>query len=367
MEELWSATSYAPHLLSLPFALAPAAMSIVIAYAAVMRGAPVLRLFLLVHCLALLPYGLVMMLSPSVTSPAAAEQLFRVGASTIALAAAAGTGLQLALIRRLQPVRWVVYAGVASALVWVVVSSATGAVVGDVRRLQGFYYPIAGEWAWLALLHTVILSVPGFAALGYVAWTSPPSDERRQLRAAFTANLVTYAGLVDVGLAYGVGVFPLGWLLSGAGSLLFVRALVVEDLLRVRAIDTTAPLLVVHLIGAIVVGWVLLLLLGRDAPWWAVTGVLALAFAAVRMLIAAIVLMTRGARHVHGPLKRLLAQLVGRARALRDAPTSRGSRSTCSTSASGSARASCSRRRPTGAGPPRPASASTMRSRRTRC
>ena len=43
MHELWSSASYEPHLLSLPFAFAPAAMLIVIAYAIVMRGAPVLR------------------------------------------------------------------------------------------------------------------------------------------------------------------------------------------------------------------------------------------------------------------------------------------------------------------------------------
>jgi len=55
MHALWSSTSYEPHLLSLLFALAPAAMLIVIAYAAVMRGAPTLRGFLLAHCIALLP------------------------------------------------------------------------------------------------------------------------------------------------------------------------------------------------------------------------------------------------------------------------------------------------------------------------
>jgi len=38
MHDLWSSASYEAHLLSLPFALAPAAMLIVIAYAAVMRG-----------------------------------------------------------------------------------------------------------------------------------------------------------------------------------------------------------------------------------------------------------------------------------------------------------------------------------------
>src|SRR6185369_16808292 len=100
MHELWSSSSYEPHLLSLPFALAPAAMLIVIAYAAVMRGAPTLRGFLLAHCLALLPYATVMMLSPSITSPAVAEQLFRVAAAFVPMAGATGSGFQLALIGR---------------------------------------------------------------------------------------------------------------------------------------------------------------------------------------------------------------------------------------------------------------------------
>jgi len=47
MQELWSAASYQPHLLSLPFAFAPAAMLVVIAYAVVMRGEARLRVWLL--------------------------------------------------------------------------------------------------------------------------------------------------------------------------------------------------------------------------------------------------------------------------------------------------------------------------------
>src|SRR5687767_12029048 len=83
MQELWSGASYEPHLLSLPFALAPTAMLIVIAYTAVMRGAPILRAYLLAHFISLLPYGTVVMLSPSITSPEVAEQLFKFGACTI--------------------------------------------------------------------------------------------------------------------------------------------------------------------------------------------------------------------------------------------------------------------------------------------
>src|SRR6185436_7827204 len=94
MHELWSSASYEPHLLALPFALAPAAMLIVIAYAAVMRGAPILRGFLLGHSCALLPYAVVMMLSPSIHSAAAAEQLFRAATAFIPMAGANAAGFQ---------------------------------------------------------------------------------------------------------------------------------------------------------------------------------------------------------------------------------------------------------------------------------
>lgn len=317
---MWSSTSYEPHLLSLPFALAPAAMLIVIAYAAVMRGAPVLRGFLLCHCLSLLPYAVVMTLSPSVTTPEAAEELFRIGASTIPMAAATGTGFQLALVGRYRRYRWGVWLLIASAAIWIVVSSTSDAAIGGVQRLAGFWYAEAGAYAWLALVHTVILSAGGFLTLGWAALRSKPSDERRQLRAAFFANMVTYAGLVDVGLAYGFGVFPLGWLLSGIGSLLVVRALVVEDLLRVRAIDTAAPLLVVHFAGGTLLGWVTLSLLPADSPWWMRATVIAVSLVGVRMLVTTFALVDRGARQAGGPLERLLGQLVVRARKLTESP-----------------------------------------------
>lgn len=316
MQELWSSTSYEAHLLSLPFALAPIAMLIVIAYTAVMRGAPVLRGYMLAHFVSLLPYGLSMMLSPSIKSPEVAEQLFRFGACTIPLAAATGAGFQIALIRRHRKYRWVVWFLIANALVWVVIGTATSATIDGVQRLAGFWYPTAGPWAWLALLHTFVLSLPGFIALTRAALGGKPSHERRQLRAALVANTVTYAGLVDVGLAYGIGVFPLGWLLSGIGSLLVVRALVVEDLLRVRAVDTTAPRLVLHFAGAMVLGWVCLAQL-PDAPWWGVTMILALSFVGVRNTITTFALIDRGARE-GGPLVRLIAQFVTRSRAMTD-------------------------------------------------
>jgi len=321
MHDLWSSASYQAHLLSLPFALAPAAMLIVIAYTAVMRGAPTLRGWLLAHCLCLLPYAVVMMLSPSITEGPVALELMQVAASFIPMAAICGTAFQLTLIRKYRRFRVLVWLGVASAAVWIVVGSTTGAAVASVRYLEaGLWYADAGPWAWLALVHTVLLSIGGFASLGWVALTSKPSDERRQLRLALLANLVTYSGLIDVGLAFGIGVFPLGWLLSGIGSLLVVRALIVEDLLRVRAVDTRAPLLVLHIAVAIFLAWIVLEQLGPSLPWWATSIALCMSFAAVRASIATTSLVNRGGRAGEGPLERLLAQLVGRARTMTEAP-----------------------------------------------
>src|ERR1700733_14395589 len=132
MHELWSSSSYQPHLLSLAFALAPAAMLTVIAYAAAMRGAPLLRGFLLIHCLALVPYALVMMLSPSIASASLAEQLFRIAIAP--LAGAAGTGFQVALIGKYRRYRVLVWASIGNALVWLYLGSSTTLVVDGVRR-----------------------------------------------------------------------------------------------------------------------------------------------------------------------------------------------------------------------------------------
>lgn len=316
MHDLGSSASYEAHLLSLPFALAPAAMLIVIAYTVVMRGSTSLRGWLLAHCLSLLPYATVMMLSPSITSGPVAAKLFQVAAAFIPMAAATGTAFQLALVRKHRKYRWLIWFGIANAAIWIVVGSTGGAAVSGVQRMSGFWYAVAGPWAWLALLHTMALSIGGFWALAHAALRGKPSLERRQQRLVLLANFVTYAGLIDVGLAYGIGVVPLGWLLSGIGSLLVVRALVVEDLLRVRAVDTSAPLLIAHFAAAVLLGWVVLTMLGEGSPWWIVTIALLLVFAAVRASVATIGLVNRGGRPGEGPLERLLEQLVTRARTM---------------------------------------------------
>ncbi len=318
MDELWSSGSYEPHLLSLPFAFAPAAILIVIAYTIAMRGAPAIRGWLLLHCVSLLPYAIIMTIAPSTTEPEAVAQLFRFGAAFIPMAVAAGTGFQYALLKRRSPRdRAVVWIGVASALAWIAIGSVTDAAVTGVHRIgsTGLWYANAGPWAWLALLHAFALSMPGYSALIRAAIWGKASRERRQHRIMLAANLVTYAGLVDVGLAYNIGVFPVGWLLAGIGSLVVLRAILVDDLLRVRALDTSAPRLVALFVATVLLSWVALSLVDRTT-WWGTTLTLLQCCIGVRVSMSVVGLVNRGARVHEGPLDRLLAQLVSRARAM---------------------------------------------------
>jgi serine phosphatase RsbU (regulator of sigma subunit) len=317
MQELWSAASYEPHLLSLPFAFAPVAMFVVIAYALVMRGEPVLRAWMLLHFFCLMPYSLTMALNPSVVSPAAMEVMFRVSAAFIPMAAAAGAGFQFHIIGKSAQARWYVWGCVALCVVWIIAGSMTGAIANGIQRLPvGLWYAKAGPYGWLALVMCAVCSLPGYYFLIQTTLRAKSGPFRTQLRFVLAANFVTYFGLSDAGLAYGVGVFPLGWLLLTIGSVLVARALVVEDLLRVRAIDTTAPRLVMHFTLALLLGWVVLGLLGDWAPWWLVTICLAVVFASVRTAIAVIGLINRGTRGEQSTLDRLLNQLVTRARPL---------------------------------------------------
>jgi serine phosphatase RsbU (regulator of sigma subunit) len=236
------------------------------------------------------------------------------------MAAAAGAGFQYALMGRAERARPFVWIGVAAAFSWIVIGAVSDKVVSGVRWVApGFWYADAGPWVWLALVTTLGVSIPGFVTLTRVVMRMPPSDDRRQMRLVLAANLVTYAGLVDVGIAYGLGPFPLGWLLSGIGSLLVVRALIVEDLLRARAFDTTAPRLVLHLAAAIVLGGISLAMVGGALHWWGAAIVLALAFASVRTTIAVVGLINRGVRGPENTLDRLLGQLVARTRGARAA------------------------------------------------
>lgn len=319
MQELWSSASYEPHLLSLLFAFAPAAMLVVIAYALFMRGEPLLRMWLLLHFVTLLPLFITITLSPSIVSQPAATAAFQIAIACVPLSALAGGAFQFGLVGKLHQMRWFIRIFLAIAIGWLIIGTTTDALAKGVRWLEpGVWFAVAGPWTWLALACVVIVTVPSYLALARLALFGKPSIERRQLRVVLVANVVTYAAIPSDGaLAYGLGVFPLSWFFAGVGSVLLARAVVVEDVLRARALDSATPKLVLHVAGAILLGWVALEIVGAaHLPWWLVAILVAISFASVRVMIATISIINRGAREREGTLGRLLAQLVARARPL---------------------------------------------------
>jgi serine phosphatase RsbU (regulator of sigma subunit) len=323
MQELWSSASYEPHLLSLLFAFAPAAMLVVIVYALFMRGEPMLRAWLILHFVTLLPLFLTETLAPSMISREAALAAYRIAISCIPLSAAAAGAFQFGLIGKHRQTTWITIGFLAIAVFWLVIGTTTDAVVADVRWLPvGTWFASAGSYTWLGLVGVLLATVPSYVLLAKAAIFGKPSVERRQLRVVLAANSVTYTAIpADSALIFGIGVLPMAWLFAGLGSILVARALVVEDVLRVRAVDSNAPKLVLHLACAVFLGWAALEIVGAEyMSWWVGTAIMLVAFAAVRVSIATVGIINRGSREREGTLGRMLGQFVARARPLENEP-----------------------------------------------
>jgi serine phosphatase RsbU (regulator of sigma subunit) len=314
MEVMLVPGSYQPSLLSFPPGIALAALLVVIAYAASVRGVAELRGWFLVHSIGLVPYALAMGMAPSIVDPDLATLWYRFGAAAVPLAASAGVAFRLALIglqsKRQRQV------GLSIGLAVVAICSMTPWMVEGVKWVApGVWFITPGPLAPLWLAVTVLLSGSGLWPLARAARAAQGVRRRRQLRRVWIASAITTGGLIDAGLPYGVGWVPMGWLFLGAGSVLTMRALVLEDLLRVRAIDTRAPRLVFHVAGALFIGWAVLELLDGRVPWWGQAVALAGAFGSIWVAVAVAELLVRGARHSQGPHEQLLVNLGQRCRA----------------------------------------------------
>jgi serine phosphatase RsbU (regulator of sigma subunit) len=319
MERLWDPSSYELRVLSAPFALALAALMSVIVYAVLMRGAAVLRAWFLAHVLSVAPYAVAVAVAASTTDPAVATGLFRVGAAFVPLAAATGIGFQITLVGQAQERRTTLFFAVIVALGWLPIALASDTVVEGVRWLPvGMWFARPGALAPIVLATVLVVAGAGFIPLYRFIRREANLDRRRQWSRAFWATGITFSGLIDVALAYGIGTIPVAWVFLSIGSALTLRTLVVDDLLRVRAVDTRVPWVLLYLALLTLAGWAILELVGRELPWWVLAMAMLAAFLGVRVSMAVISLINRGGRRVEGPLQRLLGQLGTRSLAMRD-------------------------------------------------
>jgi sigma-B regulation protein RsbU (phosphoserine phosphatase) len=319
VDRLWDPSSYELRVLSAPFALALAALTSVIVYAVLMRGAAALRAWFLVHVLSIAPYAVAVAIAASTTDPQVATTLFRIGAAFIPLAAATGIGFQLTLVGQARVRKRTLFFSVIVALGWLPVALFSDAIVDGVRWLSiGMWFATPGELALVCFANILLVAGLGFIPLYRIVRAEPDPGRRRHWKRAFWSTVITFCGLVDVGLAYGVGGFPVAWFFIAVGSALTLRALVVDDLLRVRAVDTRVPWVLLYVGLLTLSGWAIIELVGRDLPWWLLGVALLAAFLGVRVSMAVIALINRGGRRPEGPIERLLGQLGAQSPGLRD-------------------------------------------------
>lgn len=286
---------------------------IVVAYAAVLRGDLHLRRWFLLHLGALLPLSVCLAIVPSIGDPRVAEDLYRFMIALIPLIGIGGIRYQLALLPPSRESAWrgrIVVVGGLALIVWSLFSPH---IVAGVQLVEYGWFFVPGRHATWFLVLVIAITGLGFFPLLRAAVAAAPSPLRQQLRRTLVANLLTTAALLDTRIAFGYGAFRSSWILLALGSALSLRALMVDDLLRARAVDTRVPRTISMLVFTTLFGWMVLRLLGPSRVGWADAVALVGAYCAIRTALAIVDLMQRGASGRTGPLTRLLQHFAERA------------------------------------------------------
>ena len=183
MQELLYATSYEPRLLSAPFLVALGVLSIVGAYALLVRGLALTRWSMVGFAAGLAAYVLSQALAASIVSPAAATAAYRIGVAFVPFASSCAMVFQLTLIERYQANRRWVQLALGSSVVIAIATVATDQMVSGVRMTPaGMYFFVPGPLFGIGLLAMIGWSCFGFFALA-LARRREASRSRRTMMA----------------------------------------------------------------------------------------------------------------------------------------------------------------------------------------
>jgi serine phosphatase RsbU (regulator of sigma subunit) len=319
MQELLYASSYEPRMLSAPFLLAFVVLTIVAAYALLVRGVALTRWSMVGFAAGLAVYVVAQALAASIVSPEAATAAYRFGVGAIPLTSTCAMIYQLALIERYQANRrWVALALVISAA-FVPPAVLTDLFIEGVRVTpSGMFFFVPGPLFPLGLAAMLGWSCIGFFAVA-VARRAEPSRTRRSMMARAMVSMCTaWLGTIDVVIAYIDGPFPLGWAFLTAGALLSLRAVVIDDVLRARALDDLVPNAVIYAVASGAAAFAMVSWVTPVLPWWLVPPALVLAFGGVRALLSTIGALRGDDERGDTTLQRVLAQFAARVHRLRN-------------------------------------------------
>ncbi|HTJ44565.1 MAG TPA: PP2C family protein-serine/threonine phosphatase [Kofleriaceae bacterium] len=318
MWHLLEAHRYEPRLVAIPFALALATLLVVVAYGLVMRGAPVLRATMLMWAGALVPYNAACVLAASTHDPEIAEAWYRIGVCFIPFGAAASMAFQWAVAGLFRKRLWWILIGLVGGLPWIYDGFARNDLIAGVRVIRGdVYFFEPGPYLIVGLAQVFVASAAGYGPLLAAARTERVPLRRRQMNATLWAMGLTWVGLTDVFVAYGWMPFPFAWLFEAIGTLFALRSLFFDDLLRARAIDVRAPVILTYLICAVLGGWVVDELTGGSLPPLLAALALVGTFVGLRAGIGAAMAIGAGERRREGPLDRLVTQFATKVGSLR--------------------------------------------------
>src|SRR5262249_49142756 len=264
-------SSYAVSLVSLPFVVAAIALGMVFAYVAFMPGALRLRVPMLLLMGGLMPYVLGKGLAESAPSDEAAKAFFRFGFASIPLACAGAATFQLALAQRLYSRRLLISILLAIALVFLVIGWASPwAIHAVVITPSGLRFFSPGPLFTPVVVF--IVAVSGLVWFQFqsnrVRATELSEQHRRQLRGGNLALGVLFLTIADILLIYGIGWAPTGWIFAVVGSVLALRSILLDDLVRARALDSRVPAAFAALALCGAGGWVLVTYLLPSLPRW---------------------------------------------------------------------------------------------------
>ncbi len=313
MSPLLDASSYAASSASIPFVIAAVALGMVLSYAVFMRGATHLRIPVLVFTGSLLPFVVGTGLAVSAPSDEAAIAFYQVAVAPVPLATAGGMAFQLALAQRLGAKRVLVWIATLIGVAFLVVGWTTTLAVDDVIITpSGLRFFSAGPVVAPAVSAIAILASMGTLEAVRAYRRETTLVRRRQLASGILALGIAFVGLVDVLLAYGIGWAPVSWLFVATSALLMLRSILIDDLLRARAVDSRAPTALAAAILAAAIGWLVLGRLVPDLDGWTaalpVVGAVLAARVAVGLGVRVWTIRPGG----EGPLDRLAAQFTSR-------------------------------------------------------
>ncbi len=318
MQELLYATSYEPRLLSAPFLLAFVVLSMVGAYALLVRGVPLARWSMVGFAAGLGAYVLAQAAAASMISPVAATAAYRLGVAFIPATATCAMIFQLAIVERYQAHRRLAQFALGSSAILAALTIGTDLIIADVRMTStGMYFYVPGPGFGFGFSTVLIWSCVGFFSLLAARKSEPSRSRRTMIVRAMIAMMAAWCGVIDVGIAYLDLPFPIGWAFLTAAALLSLRAVVIDDLLRARALDDLVPNAVMYAVASGAVAWALVRWVTPTLPWSLTPLVLVSGFALVRVVLAMAGALASRERHDDTTLQRVLSQFAARVHKLR--------------------------------------------------